>query len=935
VIIQGTVQAVDQVQLGDYLLNAVSIGGTSLALSDTSDFDEAGGTLLMDDGAVLAYTSCDDDLDIVYLTVPLVAAYAAEAIVLVQPTATEWRAQVLLDDADEVGEPIVAVVSHALIPSMPEGIRSVADQESVVLDDSSGEWLVTNILGREPFVDGSFIDISSLPAAPTDGLAPSVSPPVTVVGMVGGFLLQVAPVANHDAVTYQFHVSTASGFTAGPTTMITEGPDTLVGTQRAPDGSAYAYFSTDGVTPLVYYFKSVAYDVDGAAAASVETSGSTKQASDTDIAELSVSKLTSGEITAAMILSGQFNLAGGGHIGDDGMFLPGPDGSNAVALVTDPAQNNLLKGDLVATSIDITDQLTLRGMNNRIMTSAKLGIAAGVGDPATPPAIAVDYAVVRQGDGTGDDGYFHYGLAWNSVAGKWLSSIAQGFGGSTISYLTSFDPSTGVESTWSTITTFHVRSITYLGGYVYALGLIPTGADAWKWWVWKIDATTGVKSGPGWEWGSWTSTLQPAADPAIGNDGTNLLVSRYRAGIGLNVQPYTTAGALTGTAVLYTTSNVRAVRGIVKVASGTGFGGARYIIQPAEADIDPVVLSTTTDDTSYPNEQWPRAYGATMHGVAHDGTNFFTLTDDNTIYRYETGNAFTTESPTWWAAYTWLDNNATGGTHESLMSTRKKFTMKKRARLTVIAGTLPATTGSTDDANAVRIWLSRGSVDTDAIGSSGANTSGAWLNGTPATGVLSQVVTTALFSGTAPPTSNNFPASTAGQIYDAASGYWKGSGDASLPRGVNYGRAFRLRAYRSAASASLTTSTYTVVILNVVDSGQDPLGMLDTATGLITIPTGLTGYWRVHLDIDFDANATGIRVVRVNRNSTTATTNALLLANTQAATVTSDAKVLATKDLLLTAGDVVRVWAWQNSGAGLVLNAAAGAPSITLDYLGT
>jgi hypothetical protein len=126
-----------------------------------------------------------------------------------------------------------------------------------------------------------------------------------------------------------------------------------------------------------------------------------------------------------------------------------------------------------------------------------------------------------------------------------------------------------------------------------------------------------------------------------------------------------------------------------------------------------------------------------------------------------------------------------------------------------------------------------------------------------------------------------------------------------------------------------------VVVFNVVDTGQDPLGMLATSTGLITIPAGLTGYWRVHLDIGFDGNATGIRVVRVNRNSTTATTNSLLLANTQAATTTSDAKVFATKDLLLTGSDVLRVWAWQNSGGGLVLNAANGAPSVTLDYLGT
>jgi hypothetical protein len=190
-------------------------------------------------------------------------------------------------------------------------------------------------------------------------------------------------------------------------------------------------------------------------------------------------------------------------------------------------------------------------------------------------------------------------------------------------------------------------------------------------------------------------------------------------------------------------------------------------------------------------------------------------------------------------------------------------------------------------------------------------------------------------SGTAPPSSNNFPASTPAEFYDDAGGYWHGDGVAEFPLARNVGQKLRLRGYRSANSAALTTSTYTVVVFNTVDSGQDLLGMLATSTGLITIPAGMTGYWRIHLDIDFDANATGIRVVRVNRNSTTATTNALLLANTQAATVTSDAKVFATKDLLLTASDVLRVWAWQNSGAGLVLAASNGAPSVTLEYLGT
>lgn len=276
----GRIETVWVERYGCNLVADAAIGATVLSVSLTADLDEAGGQLQhVETGTILDYTTIDPDAETVTLTSPLAAALSDGDTLRVYPLSDDLFASVRLDDAAADEEPIEARVAQSLRTVVAEGVRD-GEREQVRVEDTGTEWVVTDVVGTAPVINGSYIDPDTVPQ-PRDGLAPDSSPAPTVQGGIGVLFVKWDGVDNNDPVTYEVHLSASSGLTPSTATLATETNGTMVSLRTLPDGSALAYGTT-------YYVKIIAKDLDGSAAASAEASGQMVQANSPDIATNSV-----------------------------------------------------------------------------------------------------------------------------------------------------------------------------------------------------------------------------------------------------------------------------------------------------------------------------------------------------------------------------------------------------------------------------------------------------------------------------------------------------------------------------------------------------------------------------------------------------------------------------------------------------------------------
>lgn len=164
----GRVIAVVTSVAGDELVAAAAAGATSLIVVDPSDFSEDGGSLRVttEDGvvAILSYLSATEDGTIqlghqdsetgVITPDPLpmaaaigdrVEVYDETSGTVTQETVTHVAIQgTSSDDAVE------AIVTHALIPYLPEGIRDEGEGEVVALDYVGDDLTVTDVYDLTP-----------------------------------------------------------------------------------------------------------------------------------------------------------------------------------------------------------------------------------------------------------------------------------------------------------------------------------------------------------------------------------------------------------------------------------------------------------------------------------------------------------------------------------------------------------------------------------------------------------------------------------------------------------------------------------------------------------------------------------------------------------------------------------------------------------------
>ena len=168
----GTVIAVTTTLASDEMAADAATGATTIYVEDAADFDEAGGLLQVTHDVpteldpvnapgvmtnVLTavsypYNGIDDGTGAVFLDSPLVApALAGDIVKVINPlTNSPWQevvASVALAGFDN-DDALEAVVDHALVPFLPEGIREEGTGEVVTLEWKDDELRVVNILSQ-------------------------------------------------------------------------------------------------------------------------------------------------------------------------------------------------------------------------------------------------------------------------------------------------------------------------------------------------------------------------------------------------------------------------------------------------------------------------------------------------------------------------------------------------------------------------------------------------------------------------------------------------------------------------------------------------------------------------------------------------------------------------------------------------------------------
>jgi hypothetical protein len=238
-----------------------------------------------------------------------------------------------------------------------------------------------------------------------------VSPTPIVIGGIGAIFLRWTPPANADPLRFEVHVSQTSGFTPDATTKQTETSaySSTLRTLPQLDALGQPQPFSYGVP---YFFRLIAKDEDGSAAASSEQSGTMQQVSGPDIAASSItaSQIVTGSLTGD-VFSGQLVLGStistgalddSGNIvgqrvdlGPLGLFIYDSTGHAVTGFPNDPATDSFVEGHFDMLSADVRDNFTMHGVNNSIGASAKITLGKGVSPPTAAPTIGFTYDTVQ------------------------------------------------------------------------------------------------------------------------------------------------------------------------------------------------------------------------------------------------------------------------------------------------------------------------------------------------------------------------------------------------------------------------------------------------------------------------------------------------------------------------------------------------------------
>lgn len=805
----GTVIDVQEVVAGSELVSNTSIGAGTLTVVDPTDFTTDGGAILVDTEAI-SYSTVDEVTGIVTLVGTLTAAHLAGDRVTIVPATVERYAHVSLEGQEEVLE---ARVPHALYDRLKVGIRDSSSYEMELVElsrSAEGDLIVGDVIAREPVVDGSFIDTTTLPPNPSDGLPPSASPTPTVSGGIGSIAIQWTAIANADPPSYDVHVSTSSGFTPGPTTYAGTTDGTLLVVHRLPvDGSP--------LDPSVTYFvKLVATDVDGSAAAGAQASGSPRQVTTGDVAaesitgnEIQGNTITGEKIAAVLLLASVMQTASEGQrveLSPAGIKLYASDNSELVDIPTDPDKSPTFRGDVVTGALTVLGNMVMQGATNVMDKGAALTLLGKLGDPSNAPTVGFEYDSDPLPAPMGDETQI-IGLDFdtNGNATTTDTFLMLGY---------------GKDANVNLYEVAAVRPVTLLrSAALFPLSNVHNGVDIYGvarqggyiWVLYKSSAASNIVlrafdaatlAGAG----STTLSLTLTSDQGLGlgSDGTNLLIVGWSSasnGADKKVYPVSISGAtptvgapfnLTGGKTRATTTGLGGITGrdgthYTTVTKGQT-GGKNYSIfenflQSTKA-LDTADGSVWTPDSVTPSSN---PVAELWKGVAYDGTQYIGVGNFSAILQRYSSWVWTPGSngDKWWIGYTW----AHSGPLETGVSPRTSIILNggsggigRLASSTFVAMrgqlkvTIPQLPGDADSANVYELPSSTAPATTAMHKQTPAIT----VYGTPSGFFVVRAYSAA---GAAPDTAHPFPGGNAtiqGDLTAAGvTGIWKLNSDGS------------------------------------------------------------------------------------------------------------------------------------------------------------
>jgi hypothetical protein len=260
---------------GAPLTAAASLAATTLTLVSVDDFKPEGGELVYLDPAddvtevTVAYTGKDDDADTLTLAAPLAHALDADAFITAAPRTREKRAVVKFGPDEKS---VTVRVHHALRDRLADGVREPADQEAVeVTVDASGSATLTNVLGEEPDIDPTYIQVpygqftldaaQSIPnltytaLGPWDEItepfsSPDIIPFGTSIAIYAPGFYQIVATAQFatGSGTRRVQLATYAGFTSTP---FAEVVVPAAGTQMQLQVTGHVWVSEEAVPVLV------------------------------------------------------------------------------------------------------------------------------------------------------------------------------------------------------------------------------------------------------------------------------------------------------------------------------------------------------------------------------------------------------------------------------------------------------------------------------------------------------------------------------------------------------------------------------------------------------------------------------------------------------------------------------------------------------------
>ena len=382
-----------------------------------------------------------------------------------------------------------------------------------------------------------------------------------------------------------------------------------------------------------------------------------------------------------------FQTTNGSEFSDRGLFMYDNDGNARIQAPTD-GSDFTINAEIVARSLTSVGRASFLSEDNRIESGAGLVLAAGVGDPPSPPVVSTYYPTINppalEGGATASGLAYGDGLFWRAVdAGSGLDHLDR---------IEGIDADGVVQRTIPLDLFWARNGLTVIGDELFALGRrddLPASTRNNSRWV-RVFGLDGTYKRQ-WEYKEYGSgTYQPG----IGQDENgNLLIAQCWKTGELTWRAYNkTTGAVTNQfdATDRTRSDVSGI-----YVGSADFGAPRTLISKDKRENLNHLVCLSPTGAYLPDESWISPGKTPVKGMVWDGEKFYSVNTDGVISEYSTlstGGGY--ESP-WWAVYRWskdVDNDLTMDL-SSRISPPARFEWPRRARLKLSAPNLPIGVG--------------------------------------------------------------------------------------------------------------------------------------------------------------------------------------------------------------------------------------------------